>query len=94
MVDGESRAVSADCLHKGASLEGGICREGVITCPSHWWRYDLRDGALQGSPGVHLGVLPSRIVDGIIEVDLPPTAPTPSLREVLIAHARGEDGDA
>ena len=94
MVDGESRAVSADCLHKGASLEGGICREGVITCPSHWWRYDLRDGALQGSPGVHLGVFPSRIVDGIIEVDLPPTAPTPSLREVLIAHARGEDGDA
>ena len=91
LVDGQPRAVSADCLHKGASLEGGVCRDGIITCPSHWWRYDLRDGALQGTPGAALTVYPARVSDGVIEVDLPePTRPR-SLRETLLAHARGED---
>lgn len=91
MVDGIPRAVSADCLHKGASLEGGVCRHGIITCPSHWWRYDLRDGALQGTPGAALAVYPARVNDGVIEVSLP-AAPRPaSLRETLLAHARGEE---
>ena len=91
MVDGSARAVSADCLHKGASLEGGVCRDGIITCPSHWWRYDLRTGALQGSAGPALTVYPARVADGMVEVELPEAAQELSLREVLLAHARGED---
>lgn len=91
MVDGLPRAVSADCLHKGASLEGGVCRDGIITCPSHWWRYDLRDGALQGTPGAGLTVYSARVNDGVIDVELPPAAPARSMRETLLAHARGED---
>lgn len=91
VVDGLPRAVSAECLHKGASLEGGVCRDGVITCPSHWWRYDLRDGALQGTPGAALTVYPARVSDGVIEVDLPEPTRARSLRETLLAHARGED---
>ena len=90
-VDGLPRAVSAECLHKGASLEGGVCRDGVITCPSHWWRYDLRDGSLQGTPGAALTVYPARVNDDMIEVALPESGPTRSLRETLLAHARGED---
>ena len=95
MVDGEPRAVSDACLHKGVSLEGGLCKDGFITCPSHWWRYDLRNGALQGSPGEHLDTYPCRIVNGVIEVELPEVAATLSLREQLLAHARaGRGGDA
>ncbi|MGI9197096.1 MAG: Rieske (2Fe-2S) protein [Candidatus Nanopelagicales bacterium] len=95
MVDDVPRAVSDACLHRGASLADGLCRDGVITCPSHWWRYDLRDGALEGSPGVHLASYPCRIVDGTIEVDLPPAPVTRSLREILLDHARGhEEPDA
>jgi anthranilate 1,2-dioxygenase ferredoxin component len=94
MVDSAPRAVSAACLHKGASLEGGICRDGIITCPSHWWRYDLRDGSLQGTPGSGLTVYPARVREGIVEVMLPEPTRSPSLREVLLAHARGEDLDA
>ena len=88
MVDGEPHAVSDACLHKGVSLEGGLCKDGFITCPSHWWRYDLRDGSLQGSPGEHLATFPCRIVDGVIEVAVPAASPTLSLREQLLAHAR------
>lgn len=91
IVDGVPHAVAADCLHKGASLEGGVCRDGVITCPSHWWRYDLRDGTLQGTPGASLTVYPARVRDGIVEVELPAATPVRSLRETLLAHARGED---
>lgn len=91
MVDGDPRAVSAACLHKGASLEGGVCRDGFITCPSHWWRYDLRDGALQGTPGAALTVYPARVAEGVVEVSLPEARQAPSLRETLLAHARGED---
>ena len=91
LVDGQPRAVSADCLHKGASLEGGVCRDGIITCPSHWWRYDLRDGSLQGTPGAALTVYPARMSDGVIEVALPESTRPRSLRETLLAHARGED---
>ena len=94
MVDGAPHAVSAACLHKGASLEGGVCRDGIITCPSHWWRYDLRDGSLQGTPGSGLTVYPARVREGIVEVELPEPTRSPSLREVLLAHARGEDLDA
>lgn len=91
LVDGLPRAVSADCLHKGASLEGGVCREGIITCPSHWWRYDLRDGSLQGTPGAALTVYPARVSDGMVEVELPEPERPRSIREALLAHARGED---
>lgn len=91
MVDGAPHAVSADCLHKGASLEGGVCRDGIITCPSHWWRYDLRDGSLQGTPGAALTVYPARVTDAVIEVQLPDPPGPRSLREALLAHARGED---
>jgi hypothetical protein len=94
MIEGAPRAVSAACLHKGASLEGGVCRDGIITCPSHWWRYDLRDGSLQGTPGSGLTVYPARVHEGIVEVELPEPTRSPTLREALLAHARGEDLDA
>jgi len=95
IVDGQPHAVADACLHKGASLEGGVCKGGVVTCPSHWWRYDLRDGALQGSPGEFLASYPCRVVDGVVEVQMPDQSPTLSLREQLLAHARsGRSPDA
>ena len=95
VVDGQPHAVEDACLHKGVSLEGGVCKNGFITCPFHWWRYDLRDGSLQGSPGEHLATYPCRVVDGVVEVCLPPPAPVLSMREQLLAHARaGRSPDA
>lgn len=95
MVDGRPHAVADACLHKGVSLEGGVCKDGVVTCPSHWWRYDLRDGALQGSAGEYLDSYPCRIADGVVEVQMPEAAPALSLREQLLAHARsGRSSDA
>lgn len=88
IVDGVPRAVEDACLHKGAALSAGVCRDGIITCPSHWWRYDLRDGALQGSPDLRLPTYPCRVSGSTIEVLLPDETREPSLREILLAHAR------
>lgn len=89
VIDQLPYAVADVCLHRGVSLEGGRCVDGFIECPSHWWRYDMRDGSLQGSPGEALPTYPARLApDGVIEVFAAPATPPLSLREALLAHAR------
>lgn len=43
-VGGELHGIEADCKHMRASLAKGTVREGVITCPWHGWRYDVKSG--------------------------------------------------
>jgi len=96
VIDGSAFAVADSCLHRGLSLEGGRCVDGIITCPEHWWRYDLRTGDHLGTPGERLDTYPARIGgDGVIEVQVSAASPTMSLREALLAHAReGRNPDA
>ena len=90
LVDDQAHAISDVCPHRGASLSEGILRDGCITCPSHLWRFSVVDGMKQGDPRTRLSVFPTRVVDSWVEVDLPPREPERSLRETLLAHARGE----
>lgn len=97
LIDGQVHAISDVCPHRGASLSEGIVRDGCVTCPSHLWRFSFIDGAKQADDRTRVPVYPTRIVDGIVEVEVPPLPPQQSLREVLLAHARGEsvnDGSA
>ncbi len=93
-VGGDLFAVDDACLHRGASLAGGRIVGALLECPSHWWRYDVRTGERVDSPGVCLTTYRVRIEDGVVVVDVPPAPPARSLREILLAHARGEDGPA
>ena len=62
-----------------------------MTCPSHLWRFSLVDGTRQGFPEVRIRVYPTAVdEEGWITVDVPTAAPVRSLRETLLAHARGE----
>ena len=89
VIDDQAYAVADACLHRGLSLEGGRCVDGIITCPEHWWRYDLRTGEHLGTPGEYLPTYPARIdEDGFVEVQLATVTPALSLRETLLAHAR------
>ena len=91
LVDGAPRAVSDVCPHNGAQLSDGLIRDGCVTCPSHLWRFSLVDGTRQGTPEVRIRVYDVRVADdGWIEVDVPPHQAPRSLRETLLAHARGE----
>ncbi len=94
IVDGDPYAVSDTCLHREGRLSDGVFRDGVVTCPEHWWRYDVTTGARTDEPSQTLESYPARIEEGWVVVDFPPAEPARSLREVLLAHARGLELDA
>ncbi|MGH8993540.1 MAG: Rieske (2Fe-2S) protein [Acidimicrobiia bacterium] len=87
-VDGELCAVDGSCPHRGGPLAEGVVRDGVVTCPLHWFRFDLRTGEHVGDSGRRLRRYPVRISDGMVEVLLPPDPPALSLRERLLAAGR------
>jgi nitrite reductase/ring-hydroxylating ferredoxin subunit len=92
-LDGELVAVDDRCLHQGSSLFSGFVRAGIVTCPAHWWRYDLRTGQRVGAPHLRLRSLRVERVGDEVVVEVPasatgPIRPPPSLREQLLQHAR------
>jgi nitrite reductase/ring-hydroxylating ferredoxin subunit len=81
------------CVHQDSPLAGGIVRDGVLSCPLHFWRYRAGTGELIGTRR-RLQQFPVEIVDGEVCVDLPDEPAPTSLREQLLARARGYDRSA
>lgn len=70
--DGEGYfAIDDMCPHMGASLAGGFVENGIVTCPWHYWRFRLADGAWADNPRIKIGCYPVQVVDGDIRVELP-----------------------
>lgn len=89
-VDGEFIAIDGRCLHRGGPLVDGYVARGVVMCPWHWWRYDLRSGRRLDDPSFQLARYPVSVVDGRVHVEVPPPAPVESLRDRLLRLARQE----
>jgi nitrite reductase/ring-hydroxylating ferredoxin subunit len=51
---GRVYSVENRCAHMGCPLAAGELRDGVITCPCHDWRFDLRSGAFLDAPEILL----------------------------------------
>lgn len=86
-------AVADACPHRGLPLGEGVIRDGVITCPAHLQQYDVRTGARHDDPRAEpLATYATRIVqtpDGdVVEVELPEPEAPPTLRQLLLEHAR------
>lgn len=64
-------AIANECPHQGAPLTAGYQRDGWIECPLHAWRFDLTTGKRIGHLRDRIAVYPTRINDGLIEVELP-----------------------
>jgi nitrite reductase/ring-hydroxylating ferredoxin subunit len=61
------------CTHAHARMCEGRLRATRIVCPLHGASFDIRDGKVLGPPAVvPLPTFPVRVVDGKIEVAVPP----------------------
>jgi 3-phenylpropionate/trans-cinnamate dioxygenase ferredoxin subunit len=67
-------AVENRCSHAASPLDGRrVLKGGQIMCPLHGARFDLRTGAAKTAPAFRgIPTYPARIVDGQIEVAVPP----------------------
>jgi 3-phenylpropionate/trans-cinnamate dioxygenase ferredoxin subunit len=75
-VGGEHCAFQSLCPHQGTKLGGApVDTDGVITCPQHASKYDVRTGrcvqpdTLDGFDQ-DLMTFPTRVVDGVVQVAL------------------------
>jgi nitrite reductase (NADH) small subunit len=64
-------AIDNMCPHMGAELSGGFVEDGIVTCPWHYWRFRLVDGAWADNPRIKIGSYPVRIVGDEIQVEVP-----------------------
>lgn len=89
LVGGAPVAVTDRCAHRDTALSGGLVRDGILTCPGHFWRYDLRFGQCVNRPE-RIDTHPCRVVDGWVDVLVPDPAPVLGMRARLLAAARQE----
>ena len=87
--DGRFVAMLDRCPHRDISLSGGLVKAGVLTCPGHFWRFDLETGRRTDEPSHAATLYPTRVVDGWVEAQVPAPAPRVSMRELA---ARREPG--
>ena len=69
--DGEFGAISGVCNHVGGPLGQGTLEGDYVTCPWHYWRFRLKDGAWADNPRIKIGSYPVHVVDDEIRLELP-----------------------
>ena len=87
-VSGELFVTDGACPHNGGPLGAGLVRDGVVTCPWHWYSYELATGRCRTAAGYSLRRYPVTMVDGQPHAALPAAAPARSWSQILRAHAR------
>ncbi len=86
-------AYDNECLHQASPLAGGMVKDGIITCPLHFWRYEAATGDCRNAKGARLASHATEIVDGEVLVDVPTVETPRSMREILLEHARRVEQD-
>jgi len=69
-VGGQVYAVSGACPHLGCPLFTGRLGGGVLTCPCHDWRFDVRTGEFLDAPELGLTTFPVKTDAGRLLVGL------------------------
>jgi len=73
--EGELVAINDRCTHAASRLSTGRIRRGAIMCPLHGARFDLADGRCIGGAYPAVRQFALRVVDGMVEVEVPGRAP-------------------
>jgi nitrite reductase/ring-hydroxylating ferredoxin subunit len=69
-IKGQFFACVNECPHQGSPLAGGIVKDGVISCPRHGYRFNLKTGACSDAPGLVLKVYPTEVRGDELHVDI------------------------
>ena len=81
-------ASGAAALGHPAAAVAWLVRDGVVTCPWHWYSYELATGRCRTAAGYSLRRYPVVLVDGRPHAALPPVPPARSWSQILREHAR------
>ena len=65
-------AIDNRCPHMGFPLQGSTCKDGIVTCPWHYARFDLTSGGTFDAWADDVRSFPVEIRDGEVWVDLAP----------------------
>ena len=77
LIEGQCYAIDDTCPHMGASLGGGFVDNKTVTCPWHFWRFRLGDGAWADNPRLGVACYKTKIQNDEVQVELPdPTPPS------------------
>jgi nitrite reductase/ring-hydroxylating ferredoxin subunit len=68
---GELQVTDARCPHNGGPLADGVVRDGTVTCPWHWYCFDLRTGECRTAASYRLRKYPVLSRDGRLFAELP-----------------------
>lgn len=69
-VKGTIFAVENECPHQGSPLTAAIVKDGVISCPRHGYRFNLKDGHCDEHPEFVLATFRVQLNGDVILVDL------------------------
>lgn len=65
-------AIDNRCPHMGFPLHGSVCKDGIVTCPWHYARFELASGGTFDSWADDVRSFPMQIRDGEIWIDVAP----------------------
>ncbi len=68
---GKYYAIDDRCPHAGGSLACGSVEGGIVTCPWHYWRFRLTDGAWADNPRIKTNAYPVHVVGDEVRIELP-----------------------
>lgn len=69
-TDDGFHAVHDTCLHRGGSLAAGPVEDGVVTCPLHFWGFDVKTGVCTQVPTMALRVFPTKVENGEVFIEV------------------------
>jgi nitrite reductase/ring-hydroxylating ferredoxin subunit len=67
-VGGKVFALDNTCLHQGGPLGEGLLEGEVVTCPWHFWEFNVRTGEKVGESSLRVATYPVQIEGDDIKV--------------------------
>lgn len=93
--DGRVYAIDNLCLHEGGPLGHGPVKDGIVTCPWHLWRFDVRTGAMVEAPSMKVDCFTIKVEGEDVYIDVSSlTAPVRRNQTILRRLVAGETAEA